>query len=344
MTIRIMHRTTEPEQRATPLFFFKKCWRILQERWHRRKTWARDRKLLSEMDDRMLKDIGLTRTDVWQMTHGRRPQDSARSGPKSPGPLDTQLLHDAPPGRGECPAIRITSPVQRIGIIRLNRPAQRNALTIAMRDEICACLDRWRQEPDIDVVVFMGTGSVFSAGFDLKEFQRPEIAARLYDSSSRFHRTLLNFPKVTLAAVNGPAVGGGFDLATLCDLRLCATTAYFSHPEIKLGVPPLFSPLRNIVGEGVARELCLTGRQIKADEARHLGLVNDVVPAEELEPRAIKLAESLLDTPGSSLRYAKTIFRESRGRSTEDCLRVEHDRVFEQFIPMLGVNKGPRKV
>ena len=131
-----------------------------------------------------------------------------------------------------------------IGILTLGRPAKRNAISIRMRREISSCLDRWRESPAVGAVIFTGGGTVFSAGFDLDEFARPEEFDILLESSSRYHRDVWSFPKPTVAAVNGPALGGGFDLATLCDLRIGSESCAFGHPEIKFGAPPLFTPLR----------------------------------------------------------------------------------------------------
>ena len=90
--------------------------------------------------------------------------------------------------------------------------------------------------------------------------------------SSQYHRNVWNFPKPMIAAVNGPALGGGFDLATLCYLRIGSDSCAFAHPEIKFGAPPIITPLRWIIGEGLARDLCLTGRRILAPEAHRIGL------------------------------------------------------------------------
>ena len=107
-------------------------------------------------------------------------------------------------------------------------------------------------------------GPVFSAGFDLKEFGKPDLAEEVFKSSAVYRRAIWQFARPTVAAVNGPAFGRGFDLATLCDLRVCGPGAAFGHPEIKFGAPPLYTPLRLIVGSGIARDLCFTDRTIEA--------------------------------------------------------------------------------
>jgi len=220
---------------------------------------------------------------------------------------------------------------QRTGVITLHRPDKRNAISIAMRQEISACLGKWRDDPEVAVVIFTGAGDLFSAGFDLEEFQHPECFAELYQSSARYHREVWNFPKPTIAAVNGAAVGGGFDLATLCDLRLCADRAFFAHPEIKFGAPPIFTPLQMIVGHGPARDLCLTGRRINADEALRIGLVSEVVAAGTVLEKARQLADTLLEAPPETLQYLKHVFLEN-GKDFEAAFQLEHDRAFKELI------------
>ena len=332
MTTRLLERQAQVQRRPLPGLGVKRFWAAFRDQHRERKKQAQERQLLADMDARMLQDIGLTEADVWRMSRNGKPRGSG-TGSRAAAPVEGM------PG-----SILVSMPAAGIGMIRLHRPEQRNALSIAMREEICACLDRWKEEPGIEVVIISGSGPAFSAGFDLREFQQPELAARLYASSSRFHRTLWNFPKVLVAAVNGPAVGGGFDLATLCDLRLCAESAFFAHQEIKLGVPPLFTPLRRIVGDGVARELCLTGRQLGAVEARQLGLVSALVPAGELEDRALQLAGSLLDAPGEALRFAKSFFRGGPDRSDDGWLDYQHDQVFERFIPRVAQRLADRQI
>ena len=112
---------------------------------------------------------------------------------------------------------------------------------------------------------------------------KPELARTIRDSSHRYHLAVWQFPKPVIAAVNGAAFGGGFDLCLLCDMRIATPNAVFAHPEIKFGAPPLFTPLQWIVGAGIARELCLTGRRVDAAEAHRIGLVNAIVDADRLE-------------------------------------------------------------
>jgi enoyl-CoA hydratase len=117
--------------------------------------------------------------------------------------------------------------------LTLNRPEKKNALSVALRDEMSDALDRLGADESVKAIIVTGAGDTFSAGFDLKEFDglADEVyARRLWASSDRWHRTLLEFPLPVIAAVNGAALAGGFDLAVMCDIRLAAPSARFAHP------------------------------------------------------------------------------------------------------------------
>lgn len=221
----------------------------------------------------------------------------------------------------------------QIGSIRLNRPDRRNALSIRTRREISDCLSNWIDDPDVGVVIVSGEGGLFSAGFDLKEFSQPGLMKDVYLSSSKYHRDVWTFPKPTIAAVEKVALGGAFDLATLCDIRICSRSAQFGHPEIKFGGPPLFTPLRWIVGSGAARELCLTGRKFGADEAYRLGLVSEVVEDGCAFDRACKIAAVILEAPLPTLVTTKRYMTEDSGLGFEESFVNEHDKPFEAALP-----------
>ena len=219
-----------------------------------------------------------------------------------------------------------------IGILTLNRPEKRNAISIRMRREMSHCLDDWGDSERVGAAILTGAGSVFSAGFDLSEFGEPSRFDELLDSSSRYHRKVWSFPKPLIAAVNGSSLGGGFDLATFCDLRICTPSASFGHPEIKFGAPPLFTPLRWIIGDGLARDLVLTGRAIGAEEAFRIGLVSGIVSADRLMEEALRIAKDILEAPPETLRFVKTSLSSSGGRDFEESFRTEHDQAFRDIL------------
>jgi enoyl-CoA hydratase len=149
-----------------------------------------------------------------------------------------------------------------------------------------------------------GAGDVFCAGFDLKEFDTAfadeVFAARLWASSDLWHRSWIEFPVPTIAAVNGAALAGGFDVAVMCDLRVVAETASFAHPEIRFG-DVVYGPLHDLVGGAVARDLCFTGRRIDGTEAARLGLATQLVPADAVLETSLALAENIAASPRATL-------------------------------------------
>ena len=202
--------------------------------------------------------------------------------------------------------LRIEGPIDGIATVTLDRPDKRNALSIALRDEISDALDVLAEDPSVRVLVLTGAGSVFCAGFDLQEFQvdTPGFQDRLWASSDRYHRTVLTFPLPVVAAINGPALAGGFDLAVMADLRVAADTAAFAHPEVTFG-DVVYGPLHDLVGGAVARDLCFTGRRIDAAEALRLGVVTEVVPADHLAGRAREVAAHIAHGPRAVLLRTK---------------------------------------
>ena len=203
--------------------------------------------------------------------------------------------------------IRIDPIEGGVATIVLSRPEKKNALSIALRDEVSDAIDALVRDDAVKVLVITGAGNVFSAGFDLKEFREladPAHAKRLWDSSDRFHATLLRCPLPTIAAVNGPALAGGFDLAVLCDLRIASTSAVFAHPEVTFG-DVVYGPLHDLLGGAVARELVLTGRSVDAAEALALHLVSAVVAPDDLAAEVARWAEQVTRAPRELLLRTK---------------------------------------
>lgn len=219
-----------------------------------------------------------------------------------------------------------------VATLTLARPERRNALSIELRNEITEQLDSWATDQAVRAVVLTGEGSTFCAGFDLDEFAQAALAPSIKDSSHRYHLAVWNFPKPLLAAINGPAVAGGMDLSVLCDFRIASANAIFGHPEIKFGAPPLFTPLQWIVGIGVARELCLTGRRIDAHEALRIGLVNSISEPERLLDDAMAMARIIIEAPQAALECTKGYLISSPSATFEEAFAVEHDAVFDEFL------------
>jgi enoyl-CoA hydratase len=192
--------------------------------------------------------------------------------------------------------------------ITLDRPEKRNALSVQLRDEVSDALEELAGDADLKVAVVTGAGDYFSAGFDLGEFglaaEDAAFGRELWASSDRFHHAVLRFPLPTIARVNGPALAGGFDLALLCDVRVASTTARFAHPEFTFG-DVVYSPLHDLVGGAVARELALTGRELDAQEALALRVVNAVVDPEALDAEVQRVVERTRRAPREFLVRTK---------------------------------------
>ena len=193
-------------------------------------------------------------------------------------------------------------------VLTLNRPEKRNALSVALRDAISDALDALEADEAIKCVVITGAGPVFCAGFDLREFDRAAeddaFNRELWASSDRYHDRVLRFPLPTIAALNGPALAGGFDLAILCDLRIAASSARFAHPERSFG-DVVYGPLHDLVGGAVARDLTIGGREMSATEALDAHLVNEVVAPGELMDAAHATVERVCVMPRDVLIRTK---------------------------------------
>jgi enoyl-CoA hydratase len=189
-------------------------------------------------------------------------------------------------------------PLDGVVLLTMHRAAKKNALSIALRDAISDALDALATDEDTRCVVLTGDGDVFSAGFDLSEFgdADTEHQQRLWASSDRFHHTVLRFPLPLIAAVNGPALAGGFDLAVMCDLRVAAESARFAHVEYAW-TEVVYRPLRELVGGSRARELTLTGRSVGAAEALRIGLANALAPDDEVVERSLDMARAIAAMP-----------------------------------------------
>jgi methylglutaconyl-CoA hydratase len=202
-----------------------------------------------------------------------------------------------------------------IATLTLNRPEKRNAISYELIEELHHALHDV-QKSAANILILTGAGQAFCSGMDLdnlREITRHTEEENLADSGRMAHmfRSLYEFPKVTLAAVNGPALAGGCGLATLCDFTLASSGAKFGYTEVRIGcVPAIVSAfLLRQVGENKARALLLTGRVITADEAFRLGLVSEVLPPESLMPRARELADSLAANCPSSLLATKRLLK-----------------------------------
>src|SRR6202167_3733598 len=200
-----------------------------------------------------------------------------------------------------------------IATITLNRPEKRNAISFELIDDLLRGLKEV-ESSDAIVLILTGAGKAFSSGMDLDNLKvligrSPEQNLEDSQTMVRLFRSLYEFPKVTIAAVNGPAIAGGTGLALLCDFTLAVPEAKFGYTEVRIGfVPAIVSTfLLRQVGEKQARDLLLSGRIIGAEEAARMGLVNEIVAPEALLTRARELASLLMGNSPSSLRATKKL-------------------------------------
>ncbi len=207
----------------------------------------------------------------------------------------------------------LVSDVEGVRRITLNRPERRNAMTPEMQEELIQAMEE-SLESDCRVVVFAGAGDAFCAGLDLSALQgmndRSE-AEYTADAKriSRLFRTLFELPKPTIALVQGPAIAGGTGLATMCDFTLAAPGAKFGYTEVRIGfVPAVVSAFLTLqIGEKRARDLLLTARLFTADEAKQLGLVNEVVEVDRLEARCAEIVGVLKGNSPEALGATKRL-------------------------------------
>jgi len=222
-----------------------------------------------------------------------------------------------------------TTDLPGIRLLTLNDPQRRNPLSPALTKSLLAALDAAEQDPAIRAVVLTGAGPAFSAGADLEFLKQVTTAgAEANYAHSRelmrlFHR-VYTFPKPTIAAINGPAVAGGAGLATACDLVVMSEQAQIGYTEVKIGfVAALVGViLVRAVGEKHARELLLTGKLVSALEAYRMGLVNRVVPAEQVLEEALALAQEVAANAPTSLALTKELLNALPGMGLEDGFRL----------------------
>jgi methylglutaconyl-CoA hydratase len=203
-----------------------------------------------------------------------------------------------------------------VATITLNRPDKRNAISFELIDDLLRALDDVAKS-DAVVVILTGAGKAFCSGLDLDNLKAligrsPDQNLKDSETMVRMFRSLYEFPKVTIAAVNGAAIAGGTGLALLCDFTLAVPEAKFGYTEVRIGfVPAIVSTfLLRQVGEKQARDLLLTGRIFDAEEGARLGLLNEVVPADKLMERARALAALLMENSPASLLATKKLLTE----------------------------------
>ncbi len=203
-----------------------------------------------------------------------------------------------------------------IGLLTLNRPEKRNALSLDVLSEMLVRLDEVAQDPEIRIVVLRGEGPVFSAGHDIRELRSHNedlpYLRRIFTTCNQMMLRLQGLPQPVVAQVQGIATAAGCQLVAACDLVIAESGARFATPGVKIGLfctTPMV-PLVRVIGRRRAMEMLLSGRFISAEEAERFGLVNRIVPAERLAEETMKWASELAQSSGFTLALGKRAFYE----------------------------------
>lgn len=244
-----------------------------------------------------------------------------------------------------------------VATLTLNKPEERNALsTQAQWDEVVVACERVARDQTIRALIVTGAGSAFCAGGNVKDMRDKkgiaggtpyEIREGYRHGIQRIPLALYNLDVPTIAAVNGPAIGAGCDLACMCDIRIASTKAKFAESFVKLGIIPGDGGawlLPRVIGMSKAAELTFTGDTIGAEEALAIGMVSRVVAPEELLKEAQALAARIAANPAPALRMAKRLMREGQHMRLDSLLEMsaafqaighhtrEHDQAIEAFL------------
>jgi len=224
-----------------------------------------------------------------------------------------------------------TSVDGHVALCRLNRPEARNALSPELMAELATTLEGFDADPQVRCVVIAGSDEVFAAGADIKVTVERSFEEALYHPAASFWRRLAALKTPLIAAVSGWALGGGFELALICDLIVASETAEFGQPEITLGIIPGgggTQRLARVLGKQRAMDLVLTGRRIDASEAHEAGLVNVIAKQEDWLEQALELAGRVAERPPIAARLAKQAIVAADENSLSAGLEMER-RLYE---------------
>ncbi len=227
-------------------------------------------------------------------------------------------------------------------LLTLDRPDKRNALHPDLIRGLFEALTQAGTDTSLGVVVLTGAGSTFCAGLDLTHLASLGAEQKVAYLRSFFalFQQIYELPQPVIAAINGPAIAGGFDIAAACDLRFCSPAATFAQTEVLLGITQILYPVYKVIGLGRAKELALTGEPITADEAQRIGLINRVHPAESLVEQTMKLAERLASRPRQALFETKRLSREVIEVNTEAAIT----RMFQVISERLRSDEHRRAI
>ena len=231
---------------------------------------------------------------------------------------------------------------KQIAWVTINRPEVLNAMNESVLTELVSSIQSCIDDTSVGVIILTGAGDkAFVAGADIKNMQsmEPGDALKFGKSGQQMTLTIENSPKPVIAAVNGFALGGGCEISLACHIRVASETAIFGQPEVQLGILPGWGGtqrLPRLVGTGIANEIITTGRMVSASEAKEIGLVNHVVPAELLNEKCEKIANQILKNGPNAIAKSLECIREGVGRSTKEGLIIE----VENFSKLFGTDES----
>lgn len=219
---------------------------------------------------------------------------------------------------------------ENIAILYLNRPQAMNALNAELLKELISALNEIAEDDMVRAIIITGTGKAFAAGADIKYMQSLNAVdgRTLGQLGQEAFMAIEKLEKPVIAAVNGFALGGGCEIAMASDIRIASEKAKFGQPEVGLGITPGFGGtqrLPRLVGEGIAKEMILTGDMINAEEAYHIGLVNHVYPADELMDEAKKLAKKIASNAPIAVKLSKVAISKGMQTDINTAMAIEAD-------------------
>ena len=220
-------------------------------------------------------------------------------------------------GKSKAPETIIVEVREKVGLITLNRPKNLNALNRQLSEETIAALQAFDRDPQIGAIVITGSLRAFAAGADIEEMAAKNFTEFYMDDFLSAWNDFSKITKPVIAAVGGYALGGGCELALMCDFIIAAEDAQFGQPEIKLGILPGIGGsqrLTRTVGKALAMDLCLTGRNISAQEGKEAGFVARVVPKEELLQVALEAAHTIAGYNAPAVKMAKAAVKCCTGK------------------------------
>jgi enoyl-CoA hydratase len=238
--------------------------------------------------------------------------------------------------------IIVETPKPKVGLIRLNRPTALNALNKELIGELTTAIDGFEADPAIGCIVITGSEKAFAAGADIKQMQTKTYMEAFSEDFIASWDRVARARKPVIAAVAGFALGGGCELAMMCDFIIAADTAKFGQPEIKLGVMPGAGGtqrLARFVGKAKAMDMCLSGRMMDAAEAERCGLVSRVVAADQLLDEALKSAEAIAGMSLPILMMTKESVNRSFETTLGEGIRFER-RVFHAMFAIEDQKEG----